>query len=217
LPDVSGNPTSTRAGDLPSAGPYTPPANGRGESGATASVVEPPGSGEHTGPIPRPHTQHVSTEHVTTERSEDRRDRVRWGPIWAGVLAVLTVFIVLQLLFFALGWLDLGFNGAAGTGATAGIVTGVLALIAFFVGREQLDSFARAGHGWEGTTPARWRGSDPALTGPQSDNPTSAFEVCRVCFVAARTSATSPYHAVALFESSRSVAILLASPVGVRR
>jgi hypothetical protein len=50
------------------------------------------------------------------------------------VLAVLTVFIVLQLLFFALGWLDLGFNGAAGTGATAGIVTGVLALIAFFVG-----------------------------------------------------------------------------------
>jgi hypothetical protein len=50
------------------------------------------------------------------------------------VLAVLTVFIVLQLLFFALGCLDLGFNGAAGTGATAGIVTGVLALVAFFVG-----------------------------------------------------------------------------------
>ena len=130
----AGNPTSTRAGDLPSAGPYTPPANGRRESGATASVVEHTGSGEHTGAIERPHTQHVSTEHVTTERSENRRDRVRWGPIWAGVLAVLTVFIVLQLLFFALGWLDLGFNGAAGTGATAGIVTGVLALIAFFVG-----------------------------------------------------------------------------------
>lgn len=130
----AGNPTSTRAGDLPSAGPSTPPANGRRESGATASVVEHTGSGEHTGSIQRPHTQHVSTEHVTTERSEDRRDRVRWGPIWAGVLVVLTVFIVLQLLFFALGWLDLGFNGAAGTGATAGIVTGVLALIAFFVG-----------------------------------------------------------------------------------
>jgi hypothetical protein len=136
----AGNPTSTRAGDLPSAGPYTPPANGRRESGATASVVEPTDSaehtdsGEHTGSIQRPHTQHVSTEHVTTERSGDPRDRVRWGPIWAGVLVVLTVFIVLQLLFFALGWLDLGFNGAAGTGATAGIVTGVLALIAFFVG-----------------------------------------------------------------------------------
>jgi hypothetical protein len=129
----AGNPTSTRAGDLPSAGPDTPPANGRRESGATASV-EHAGSGEHTSPIGRPHTQHVSTEHVTTGRSEDRRDRVRWGPIWAGVLAVLTVFIVLQLLFFALGWLDLGFNGAPGSGPTAGIVTGVLALIAFFVG-----------------------------------------------------------------------------------
>lgn len=89
---------------------------------ATAPVIEHP-----------EHPQDRTTEHVA-ERSQDRRDRVRWGPVWAGVLAVLTVFIVLQLLFFALGWLDLGFNGADGTGATAGIVTGVLALIAFFVG-----------------------------------------------------------------------------------
>jgi hypothetical protein len=116
-PRGAGNPTSTANG------PYTPPAHGVRESGATAPVIE------HT---ERPSTQH--TERVTTERSEDRRDRVRWGPIWAGVLAVLTVFIVLQLLFFALGWLDLGFNGAEGTGTTAAIVTGVLALIAFFVG-----------------------------------------------------------------------------------
>jgi hypothetical protein len=144
------NPTSTRAGDLPTTnGPHNP-ANGRRESGATTAAVE------H---VERPSTQHVGTEHVSTghvstgqvstgqvstgqvstgqvssERSEDRRDRVRWGPIWAGVLTVLTVFIVLQLLFFALGWLDLGFNGAPGTGATSAIVTGVLALIAFFVG-----------------------------------------------------------------------------------
>lgn len=124
------NPTSTRAGDLPTTnGPHNP-ANGRRESGATTAAVE------H---VERPSTQHVGTGHVSTgqvstERSEDRRDRVRWGPIWAGVLTVLTVFIVLQLLFFALGWLDLGFNGAPGTGATSAIVTGVLALIAFFVG-----------------------------------------------------------------------------------
>ena len=118
------NPTATRAGDFPSAnGPYTPPSPGLRDSVATAPIVE------HS---ERPNPQH--TERVTTERSEDRRDRVRWGPIWAGVLAVLTVFIVLQLLFFALGWLDLGFNGAEGTGTTAGIVTGVLALVAFFVG-----------------------------------------------------------------------------------
>jgi hypothetical protein len=121
------NPTSTRAGDIPGAGPYAPPGNGLHESGATAPITG------HPERFERPSTQH-STDFVTAERSEDRRDRVRWGPIWAGVLAVLTVFIVLQLLFFALGWLDLGFNGAAGTGATAGIVTGVLALVAFFVG-----------------------------------------------------------------------------------
>jgi NAD(P)-dependent dehydrogenase (short-subunit alcohol dehydrogenase family) len=29
--------------------------------------------------------------------------------------------------------------------------------IAFFLGYEELNSFARASHGWEGTTPARWR------------------------------------------------------------
>jgi hypothetical protein len=117
------NPTTGRAADVPGNGTYTPPKNGRHDSGATAPAAE------HTDRIER-----ATTQHSTTDSVEGRRDRVRWGPIWAGVLAVLTVFIVLQLLFFALGWLDLGFDGAAGTGTTAGIVTGVLALIAFFVG-----------------------------------------------------------------------------------
>lgn len=113
-------PAATRAGDLDGAhAAHTPSVDDVRESGATAAVVE------HAAPVERS---------STTEHSADRRDRVRWGPIWAGVLAVLTVFIVLQLLFFALGWLDLGFNGAAGTGTTSAIVTGVLALIAFFVG-----------------------------------------------------------------------------------
>ncbi|WP_219417055.1 hypothetical protein [Pseudonocardia nigra] len=61
------------------------------------------------------------------------RDRVRWGPIWAGAIVTITTFLVLQLLFFALGWLDLGFDGGASGTATA-IVSGVLGLIAFFVG-----------------------------------------------------------------------------------
>ncbi len=29
--------------------------------------------------------------------------------------------------------------------------------IAFFLGFEELNSFTRAFHGWEGTTPGRWR------------------------------------------------------------
>jgi hypothetical protein len=87
--------------------------------------------GQHT---ERPGTPHLSTERFTGDRSKDRRDRVRWGPIWAGAAVVLTVFLVLQLLFFALGWIDLGFNGAGGFGLTAAVVTAVLALIAFFAG-----------------------------------------------------------------------------------
>ncbi|TWF78941.1 hypothetical protein FHX44_114865 [Pseudonocardia hierapolitana] len=83
-----------------------------------------------TGSIVAPHPD----QRPATDRAEDRRDRVRWGPIWAGAAVVLTVFIVLQLLFFALGWLDLGLDGRDGSGVAAGVVTGVLALIAFFVG-----------------------------------------------------------------------------------
>ena len=61
-----------------------------------------------------------------------RHDRIRWGAVWTGVLTALSIYIVLQLLFFALGWLDLGINGAGGT--TRAIVSGALALIAFFLG-----------------------------------------------------------------------------------
>ena len=35
-------------------------------------------------------------------------DRVRWGPVWAGAIVALTTYLVLQLLFFAVGWLTLG-------------------------------------------------------------------------------------------------------------
>jgi len=60
-----------------------------------------------------------------------RHDRIRWGAVWTGALTALTVYLVLQLLFFALGWLDLGDEG---NGTTRAIVSGVLALVAFFLG-----------------------------------------------------------------------------------
>jgi cation transport ATPase len=68
----------------------------------------------------------------TTVNSDVRHDRIRWGAVWTGVLTTLSIYIVLQLLLFALGWLDLGINGAGGS--TRAIVSGVLALIAFFLG-----------------------------------------------------------------------------------
>lgn len=109
--------------------------------GFTAPTAVAPGrhtddSAAATGPLFDQHTErrdvdHVGTGQLTSGQPQDRRDRVRWGPVWAGTAVVLTVFIVLQLLFFALGWLDLGTNGS---GVTTGIVTGILALVAFFVG-----------------------------------------------------------------------------------
>ena len=117
-------PTAERAGNhAVQNDPYPVPE----QSSRTDELSLPPVVDHSDRQVDRP-----SAAPVTVNQAEDRRDRVRWGPIWAGVVVVLTVFIVLQLLFFALGWLDLGFNN--GSGVLAGIVTGVLALIAFFVG-----------------------------------------------------------------------------------
>jgi hypothetical protein len=116
------SPPATRSGDLPdAAAAYTPPTHATRASGAS------------TGPVAEQHADRTRTELVADQTTGARRDRVRWGPIWAGTAIALTVFIVLQLLFFALGWLDLGF-GPGRAGDAAAIVTGVLILVAFFVG-----------------------------------------------------------------------------------
>jgi hypothetical protein len=77
------------------------------------------------------------------------RDRVHWGPVWAGVLVALPVFLVLQLLFFAFGVLDLGNNGSGQT-TTASIVSAVLGLVAFFVGGFMAGSTAASRDSDEG-------------------------------------------------------------------
>jgi hypothetical protein len=68
-----------------------------------------------------------------TQPVDVRHDRIRWGAVWTGALTTLSILIVLHLLFFALGWLDLGFNGSD-SGTTRAVVSGVLGLIAFFLG-----------------------------------------------------------------------------------
>ncbi len=57
-------------------------------------------------------------------------DSVRWGPIWAGLLAALTTFLLLQLLAIGIGLQDVG-PGAEGGG---GWVPAIIGLIAFFTG-----------------------------------------------------------------------------------
>lgn len=73
------------------------------------------------------------SEERTAERPagpDVRHDRIRWGAVWTGALTTLTTNIVLQLLFFSLGWLDLG----TGSSTTATVVSGVLGLVAFLLG-----------------------------------------------------------------------------------
>ena len=61
------------------------------------------------------------------------RDRVRWGPIWAGLIATLTSFLVLESLALGLGLLT-STNGNGGVSAANPWVSGIAALIAFFIG-----------------------------------------------------------------------------------
>jgi hypothetical protein len=94
---------------------------------------------------PQPRT----TRHANTSAPDRLQDRVHWGPIWAGVVVALPVYLVLQLLFFALSILDLGVNGE-GQSTTTSIVSAVLALIAFFVGGVMAGSTAASRDSDEG-------------------------------------------------------------------
>ena len=63
------------------------------------------------------------------------RDRVRWGPIWAGLLMAIATFVVLTTIAVGIGAHTVR-SGAdtSDAGIASAIVTAVLGLIAFFVG-----------------------------------------------------------------------------------
>lgn len=112
---------------------------------------------ESTHPIRTPPRGHVDDDelHVAeddrtaeTHRDEDAvtyapqaytgvvRDRVRWGSVWAGLIAALTVFLILITGAIAIGIQALSPTSGTGTdaGMTSAIVTAAIALIAFFIG-----------------------------------------------------------------------------------
>lgn len=82
----------------------------------------------HQRPVPQ-----TTSRPVNVAVGAERQDGVRWGPIWAGLLTALTTFILLELLFYALGWLTLD-PGQNDPGTTKWLMTGILALVAFFLG-----------------------------------------------------------------------------------
>ena len=63
------------------------------------------------------------------------RDRVRWGPIWAGLLIAIATFVVLSTIAVGIGAHTVSTGADTDeAGLAGGIATGVIALIAFFVG-----------------------------------------------------------------------------------
>lgn len=60
-------------------------------------------------------------------------DSVRWGPVWAGLVTTVAVFVLLELLAFSVGILGT-IAESPGEGGFSAWVTGIIGLIAFFTG-----------------------------------------------------------------------------------
>lgn len=80
--------------------------------------------------MPPPGSQGVELDVVQTAL----RDRVRWGPIVAGVVSAFATLLFLTALGVALGISTLGGEEAATWGTAAGIWGGLSLLVAFFIG-----------------------------------------------------------------------------------
>jgi hypothetical protein len=76
----------------------------------------------------------------------ERRDRIRWGPVWAGLVVALGTYLLLQLALIATGIVE--FNEASTADA---VWSAVVAVIGFFLG------------GVTAGATAMWRGVDDGL------------------------------------------------------
>ena len=83
------------------------------------------------------------------------RDRIRWGPIIAGVVTAFAVLLFLSVLGLALGISTLGGDDPQTWGTAAGIWGGLSLLVAFFVGG--------------------WMAARAAATLSESDGPLNGF------------------------------------------
>ncbi len=59
---------------------------------------------------------------------------LKWGPIWAGLLTALGLFVLMTLAAIAIGLQAAPGADEGDTAMVAGIVTGIIALVAFFIG-----------------------------------------------------------------------------------
>jgi hypothetical protein len=66
---------------------------------------------------------------IHNEAQTVRRDRIRWGPVWAGIVTAIGSYLFLQLALISVGITELG-----DTAGDAAIISGIAALVAFFIG-----------------------------------------------------------------------------------
>jgi len=104
---------------------------GRGDRPTEAPVTA---AADYAGPVRETTTRNVSqVMNLPT-------DRVRWGPIWAGLLSAFFVLLVLSLLGLAIGASIVNTGAAAqgnvnqNAGSYSAIWAGISAIIAFLVG-----------------------------------------------------------------------------------
>lgn len=93
--------------------------------------------GLETEPAAEP-VSRVSEEKVEVRQEEQantaaRRDSARWGPIWAGLIAAITTFLLLELLALGTGLLSINLDPNSSSQTTAW-VSAIIGLIAFFTG-----------------------------------------------------------------------------------
>jgi hypothetical protein len=106
--------------DIPASGPT----DGREREEEVLVSRGPTGTGSATG------ARRLNERDGGEDLASARRDSIRWGPIWAGLITALTTFLLLQLLAIGLGLVDVG-PGSDGGG---GWVPALIGLIAFFTG-----------------------------------------------------------------------------------
>jgi len=113
-------------------GPHT----GDGGAAIYQAQTEPIGEPRVTETFERPGVKTYASPEINVENTiETPVDRVRWGPIFAGLFAALSTLALLSLLGLAIGAsaFDPG-DQARGFGIGAGIWGGISMLLAFLVG-----------------------------------------------------------------------------------
>jgi len=112
---------------------------GQQPAAPAAQPVAPPGppvaaAGQPTAAEPVAATGYVEQpREAYADRGRERpwSDRVRWGPLWAGLITTIATFTLLQLIFIATKAVDVDLGG---NDTSFSFWTALSALLAFFVG-----------------------------------------------------------------------------------